>query len=88
MTSEITELAKALPGWTISVETDAVGHTRCMARDERTTRATVTIRGYWYTDLGEAWSSLVSVLFEHRRFLSEVEISALQTLRERAAGVA
>lgn len=88
MISEITELAKALPGWMVSVETDNSGHVRCMARDERATRATVTIRGYWYADLGEAWNSLVFVLLENRRFLSEVETSALQTLRERAAGAA
>ena len=86
MTSEITELAKALPGWTISVETDSTGYVRAVARDERETRATVTVRGIWSTDLGGAWNSLVSTLLLHSRLLSEKEIFALDSLVSRAAG--
>lgn len=88
MTSEITELAKALPGWTISVETDSTGYVRAVARDERETRAIVTVRGIWSTDLGGAWNSLVSTLLLHSRLLSEKEIAALDSLVSRAAGAA
>lgn len=88
MTSEITELAKALPGWTIRVETDSAGHVRVAALDERETRATVTVRGLWYADLGGAWNSLVSTLLYHSRLLSEKEITALDSLVSRAAGAA
>lgn len=84
--AEVDELAKALPGWTISTEIDGVGHSRCVARDERVTRATVTVRGLWYADLGAAWNSLVSTLLLHSRLLSEKEIGSLNALMDRARG--
>ena len=88
MTSEITELAKALPGWRISTETDYTDYVRIVARDERETRATVTVRGLWCADLGGALISLVSTLLLHSRLLSEKEIASLDSLASRAAGVA
>jgi len=88
VTSEITLLAAALPGWTISAEVDSTGYVRAVARDERGSRATVTVRGIWSTDLGSAWNSLVSTLLLHSRLLSEKEIAALDSLVSRAAGAA